>query len=191
MTFMVTSQRFLYDIMLILYISHSWKLLQMHLGGTEFFSSGVIMLLIGRRDTAPEWIKSRCWGSVVWPLSQQKGSSPVLSQQVYNKIRIFHLFPPKTSETQKIQDKYAKLKNPNNLKFALMWYITTCNSQAWENFIVHSLNLGGKKTILEEKLLSKTCFSTFLFQEQKQYCYRNRVWPVHSHAGDLAFGLIW
>lgn len=50
---MVTSQRFLYDIMLILYIFHSLNQLQMHLGGTEFFRSWVIMLLIGRRDTAP------------------------------------------------------------------------------------------------------------------------------------------
>lgn len=80
---MVTSQSFLYDVMLILYIFHSLNRLQSHLGGTELFSSRswMIMLLIGRRDTTPVWTERRCWGSATWPLSQQKWLSPVLPQQ--------------------------------------------------------------------------------------------------------------
>lgn len=90
----------------------------MHLGGTEFFSSWVIMLLIERYSPCvnQEEVLRIC--SV--PLSQQKGSSPVLSQQIHKEIRIVHLFPTKTSQTWKIQDKCTQFRNPNNLKFALM-----------------------------------------------------------------------
>lgn len=78
MNFIVTSQSFLYDVMLVLCIFHSLNRLQSHQGGTEFYSScsWIIILLIGRRNTTLVWTEKRCWGSAAWPFSQQKWFSP-------------------------------------------------------------------------------------------------------------------